>query len=109
MKKETYLQKLATTVITDENTVGEAKAAKRTEAELKRFWKKAALEFVRQNETEADPIIENPWIQVNIEFNLKPTGSVTVRLLDLAARPLPYPPFYQEVKHYTVLKRNLFK
>lgn len=46
MKKETYLQKLATTVITDENTVGEAKAAKRTEAELKRFWKKAALEFV---------------------------------------------------------------
>ena len=109
MKKETYLQKLATTVITDENTVGETKAAKRTEAELKRFWKKAALEFVRKNEIEAERLIDNPWIGVDIEFNLKPTGSVTVRLLDLASRPLPYPPFYQETKRYTVLKRNLFK
>lgn len=109
MKKETYLQKLATTVITDENTVGEAKAAKRTEAELKRFWKKAALEFVRQNETEANHLIDNPWIEVNFEFNLKPTGSVTVRLLDLASRPLPYPPFHQETKRYTVPKRSLLK
>lgn len=109
MKKETYLQKLATTVITDDNTVGEAKAAKRTEAELKRFWKKASSEFVRQNETEADHLIDNPWIQVNIEFNLKPTGSVIVRLLDLAAPRFPYPPFYQEVKHYTVSKRSLLK
>lgn len=109
MKKETYLAKLAATVITDENTVGEAKAAKRTEAELKRFWKKAALEFVRKNETEADHLIDNPWIGVDIEFNLKPTGSVTVKLLDLATPRFPYPPFYQEVKRYTVLKRNLFK
>lgn len=109
MKKETYLQKLATTVITDENTVGEAKAAKRTEAELKRFWKKAAMEFVRQNETDADHLLDNPWIEANIEFNLKPTGSVTVRLLDLDSRPLSYPPFHQEVKRYTVPKRHLFK
>jgi hypothetical protein len=109
MKKETYLQKLAATVITDDNTVGEAKVAKRTEAELKRFWRKAALEFVRQNETEAEHLIDNPWIGVDIEFNLKPTGSVTVKLLDLAGHPLPYPPFHQEVERYTVLKRNLFK
>lgn len=37
MKKETYLKKLETTVITDDNTVGEAKKSKRVEAELKRF------------------------------------------------------------------------
>lgn len=107
MKKETYLNKLATTVITDENTVGEAKAAKRTEAELKRFWKKAALEFVRQNETE--PLLDNPWIGVDFDFNLKATGSVTIKLLDLDSRPVPYPPFHQEVKRYTIPKRSILK
>lgn len=109
MKKTTYLEKLATTVITDENTVGEAKAAKKTEAELKRFWRKAALEFVRKNETESNQMIDNPWIGVDIEFNLKPTGSVTVKLLDLAAPRFPYPPFHHEVKRYTVPKRQLLK
>lgn len=109
MKKETYLQKLATTVITDENTVGEAKVAKKTEAELKRFWKKAALDFVRQNETETEHLIDNPWIGVDIDFNLKATGSVTVKLLDLAAQRFSYPPFYREVNQYVIPKRNLFK
>jgi hypothetical protein len=107
VKTETYLKKLAATQITDDNTVGEAKAAKRTEAELKRFWKKAALEYIRQNETDAEKLIDNPWIQVDFEFNLKPTGSVKIKLLDLDER-LPYPPFYQELKRYTVLKRHLF-
>jgi hypothetical protein len=104
MKKTTYLEKLATTVITDENTVGEAKAAKRTETELKRFWRKAALEFVRENEQGADTLIDAPWIKVKMEYNLKPTGSVIVKLLDVDARAV-FPP---EAKRYTIPKRTLF-
>lgn len=104
MKKETYLRKLAATQITDDNTVGEAKAAKKIEAELNRFWKKAALEFVSQNET----LVDCPWIKVDMDFNLKADGSIIVKLLDMDER-MPYAPFYREVKHYTIPKRHLFK
>jgi len=107
MKKETYLSKFASTEITDENTVGEAKAAKKIEAELKRFWKKAALEYIRKNEKDSAVLIDSPWIAVHMDFNLKPTGSVVVKLLDTDARPVPYPPFHQEAKRYTILKRHL--
>lgn len=108
MKQETYLRKLAATEITDENTVGEAKTAKKIKAELKRFWKKAALEYIRENEQGSEVLIDSPWIAVNMDFNLKPNGSVKVKLLDLASRRLPYPPFYQVKKEYTILKRKLF-
>lgn len=108
MKQETYLRKLAATEITDENTVGEAKTAKKIEAELKRFWKKAALEYIRKNEQGAEILIDSPWIAVHMDFNLKPNGSVKIKLLDLDSRPLPYPPFHQVEKEYTILKRKLF-
>lgn len=103
MKKETYLRKLAMTKITDENTVGEAKAAKKIEAELKRFWRKAALESVRENEIGFDAAVDRPWINVRMDYNLKATGSVVVQLVDTDARGL-YAPV---VKEYRIRKNTL--
>lgn len=102
MKKTTYLEKLATTVITDENTVGEAKAAKRTETALKRYLKNAALAHIEKTAT--DNLLDSPWVKVEFDFNLKPTGSVTVRLFDLDS----HNPNFAELKHYTVRKSDLF-
>lgn len=104
MKKETYLRKLASTEITDDNTVGEAKAAKKTETELKRFWRTSALEHIRANEADSDVKLDNPLILVDMTFNLKPNGSIVVKLLN-GDRGLPYPPFHPEVKSYTIPKR----
>ena len=104
MKKETYLRKLAMTKITDENTVGEAKAAKRIEAELKRFWKKAVLEFLRENETEFKATVNRPWIDVRFDYNLKATGTVVVQLVNTDTRGLLYPPVEKE---YRVRKNTL--
>jgi hypothetical protein len=104
MQKIAYLEKLATTQITDDNTVGEAKAAKRTETALTQFWKKAAIAHIRQTETDGDEFIENPWIKLEFEFNLQPTGTVTVKVIDLDARN----PLFAEMKRYTVPKRHLF-
>lgn len=103
MQKITYLQKLATTQITDDNTVGEAKAAKRTEIALNQFWKKAAIAHIRQ-ETDGELLIENPWIKLEFDFNLSPTGTVTVKAIDLDARN----PLFAEMKRYTIPKRHLF-
>lgn len=108
MKKETYLKKLETTVITDDNTVGEAKAAKRVKAELKRFWKQRALEYVRQNEPDASKYFDALWVKVDVDFDLKAAGTVKVMIYNMDSIPLPYPPYRQELKRYTVRKRDLF-
>lgn len=108
MKKETYLKKLEATVITDDNTVGEAKKAKRVEAELKRFWKQKALEYVHNNEPDAAKYLDTPGAEVGIDFNLKPAGTVKVIVYDIYGKTLPYPPYRQELKQYTVRKRDLF-
>ena len=102
MKKKTYLKKLATTVITDDNTVGEAKAAKKTEAELKRFWKKAALADIKK--TDARNLLDSPWVKLEFDFNLKPIGSVTVKVMDREPRN----PRFAELNRYRVPKHNLF-
>jgi hypothetical protein len=104
MQKITYLQKLAITQITDDNTVGEAKVAKRTETALKQFWKQAAIAHIRQNEEDGEQFIENPWIKLEFDFNLQPTGTVIVKVIDLDARN----PLFAEVKQYAVPKRHLF-
>lgn len=106
MKKETYIKKLEATVITDDNTVGEAKTAKKVETELKRFWKQKAVEYVRNNEPESARYFNNPGVQVDVDFNLKPTGTVKV-IFSNTDRPVRYP-YHQEMKRYTVHKRDLF-
>ena len=107
MKKETYLRKLASTVITDENTVGEAKAAEKTKTELHRFLKNAAIQFVREMYTADARLFDAPYTKFVISCSLKETGSVTVKLLD-TDKPVPYAPHFQEIKEYRVRKKNLF-
>ena len=80
MNKETYLNKLATTVMTDANTLGEAKEAKKVENALIRFWKKAALASIKK-ETGRDLIAEQVhWRRVHFNVDLKATGNVVVEL-----------------------------
>lgn len=102
MNKEKYEAKLATTIITDNNTVGEAKAAKKVENELKRFWKKEALAFIL--ETEGKDLMAPNWTIIDWKFDLKPGGSIVIK-------ETPYTEFGREAggKEYRILKRNLFK
>ena len=80
MKKETYLTKLAATVVTDANTLGEAKEARKVETALIRFWKKAALANIQEN-TGRDLLAERAnWKTVRYAFNIKATGNVVVEL-----------------------------
>jgi len=80
MKKETYLTKLAATVLTNANTLGEAKEARKIEATLNRFWKKAALANIQKN-TGRDLLEEEAnWKNVRYAFNLKATGNIVVEL-----------------------------
>jgi hypothetical protein len=108
MKKETYLRKLEAMVITDENTVAEAKTAQRVKTELKRFWKKAALEYVRKNQQPGDPNLDLPNMETDIHFDLKPNGLVIVNVLDMYSEYVPYPPYRRVEKKYSVPKKNLF-
>lgn len=107
MKKETYLRKLDATVITDKNTAGEAKTAKRVESELKRFWKKSALDYLRRTEPEAVKHLDGIQFTHDVEFDLKPAGTIKVKIYDVYGTPVPYPPYRHEVTRYTVRKRDL--
>jgi hypothetical protein len=78
MNKETYQEKLAATVMTDANTLGEAKEAQKIKNALTRFWKKAALAKIHKD-TGRDLMAERVhWKDVRFNFDLKPTGKVTV-------------------------------
>lgn len=102
MNKEKYEAKLAATVITDDNTIGEAKAAKKVENELKRFWKKEAIAFILK--TEGKDLMAPNWTTIAWDFDLKPGG--TIRIIET-----PYTEFRQGTggTKYRILKRNLFK
>jgi hypothetical protein len=80
MNKATYEIKLAKTVVTDANTVGEAKAAQRLKRALERFWKTAAIDYIRVHEGIDLAEEERNWKENRFIFNLKPTGNVTIEV-----------------------------
>lgn len=103
MKKTTFLQKLAATKVTKDNTVAEAREAQRIKRELEAYLRKAAATHIR--ETEGDELNEANWITVKYEFNLNPTGSVIVKVFNADAPMVPV----KELRRYNVPKRYLFK
>ena len=102
MLKATYINKLAATVITDDNTVGEAKKAARDKKALERFWKKAALDYVLEAEGVDLAAGEVNWQMNTFDFNLKPTGTVTIKVYACDDRVAP-----KYTKSYIVPKRFL--
>ena len=103
MKKTTFLRKLEATKITKDNTVEEARAAQRTKRELETYLRKAAAAHIRA--TEGDELNEANWITVKYEFNLNPTGSVTVKVFSADSTPMVP---VKELRQYSVPKRHLF-
>lgn len=106
MKKETYLRKLASIKLTDENTLGEAKEAKKVKNELERFWKKEAITYVMNNDDEAKRLMGFPDTKVVVDFNLKLAGTLKVKLIK-SGTDLPYQPYSQEIKSYSIRKATL--
>ena len=103
MKKETYTTKLAATVMTDANTLGEAKEAKKLENTLKRFWKNAAIKHIKAT-TGRDLNEKWNWKDVRFDFNLKPNGSIKI---EVWAEDDRFPAVFEE--RFTVAKKDLLK
>lgn len=104
MKKATYLEKFATTKVTDDMTVAEAKVAEKTKKALVRFWEKEARAYVEKTEGVNLAEIETNWHRVITTTDAKPTGTVTIEVF--AADQ------YQGdklVKTYRVRKTDLYK
>ena len=104
MDKATYITKLAATVITDNNTVGEAKKAARDKKALERFWKKAALAYVLETEGIDLAAEEVNWKMNRFDFNLKPTGTVKIEVYICDDRVAP-----KYSNSYIIPKRFLLK
>ena len=78
MNKATYLEKLAATKISSTDTVAEARAAKKRLNALRRFWEKAALKYVLQQENHGFITTKGSWTYLTFEYNMSATGSVNV-------------------------------
>jgi hypothetical protein len=104
MNKATYLEKFATTKVTDEMTVAEAKVAEKTKKALVRFWNKTARAYIEKTEGVDFKALEVGWHTVKTTADAKPTGTVTIEVF--AADQ------YQGdklVKTYRVKKADLYK
>ena len=78
MKKTAYQAKLATTKLTDANTIGELKVAKATKRALAKYLENAALKHIKATEgRELKAEIVN-WTELKFEYTLAPTGTVKV-------------------------------
>lgn len=78
MKRSTYEANLAKTVVVDTMTVAEAKAAKRQEKALERFWKKEALAHILKTTGRDLKAEEAGWTILRFGFSLKPTGTIKI-------------------------------
>lgn len=105
MNKEAYMAKYAAAMVpvTDDTTVRELKQRKAAENTLRRFWKTGATRWVEQN------IINKPmdewlagWHDIEFIYNIKPTGTVRVRLFACDERQPP-----QLIREITIPKREL--
>lgn len=84
MNKEAYRAKYEVAVmpVDDDTTVRELKLRKAVENKLRRFWKTEASHWLERN------VVNQPldewlagWHDIEFTYNIKPTGSVKVRLL----------------------------
>lgn len=83
MNKATYQDKFATLATTDETTVLELKAKRKTETQLRAYLKKTAITWLEKNElktTYKDWIVG--WHHAKFAYDIKPTGAVTVELFN---------------------------
>lgn len=83
MNKEAYQDKFATLATTDETTVLELKAKRKTETQLRAYLKKATITWLEKNELKTaykDWIIG--WHHAEFAYDIKPTGAVVVKLFN---------------------------
>ncbi len=107
MNKLTYENKFRATQITNSNTVGEAKEARRLEGTLRKFWEETTLNYIKattRRDLKAEVGVQYSYKTLKFTYDLKPDGSVRVEVIqrdEFSSRTYV-------METFTILKRKLY-
>ncbi len=104
MTRNAFEARYAQTILTDENTLGEAKVTNRIKKNLENYFKKEAAAYLLRTEGVNLKEIEWNWVNVYYKVDAKPTGHViidTTSGYENGQGGIP-------LKTYKVAKRHLF-